>query len=285
MGVPEKVFDYILINLRKQIDNTRNIHFEYTKNENELRKMGRKKNNYLSIENRLCMFLYQMNYGGGLWEAALVFGTNPSYASRDRKHILVEFVSRFDGLWIKQMDREAFENSRKLIGINNAAMSLDGKHFARRRRKKLAPGQYRKEYYGFKHKEAEVENVQNVTNAVGISTLLITKVPGAMNDASASVFVSDKIKQPNSILVDAGYPKYVPAFMPPLGDDHPLAERHKNKRTGLSEHAFGYVAQRWKIVGKKYEKQSDFHSLTIRAAFILQNMLLCFNEGIHKVTK
>ena len=44
LGVPEIIFSYILINMRTKIQVPRNIHFDYSKEENELRVLKKKKN-------------------------------------------------------------------------------------------------------------------------------------------------------------------------------------------------------------------------------------------------
>ena len=282
LGIPEIIFDYILANIHSKIREPRNIHFDFSCKENELRSFQKKKSCYLTVENRLSLFFYQMKTGCDEWEAAFLFGTNATFVSRDLKHILMQFVSRFDKMWIRSMSAEEEQLSQHLIDVENASMCLDGKHFVRRRRINLLEGQHRKEYFGHKHKAPEVENVQVVTNGIGVANMVVTKVPGGMNDSTASGWVLDKFQRPRSILVDAGYPEKASAFIGPYGKDHDLADRHKSKRTGLTEHTFGFLSCRWKIVGLKYQKEASFHSLTIRACFILHNMLLCHFGGIHQ---
>lgn len=63
-------------------------------------------------------------------------------------------------MWIRSMTPEEEALSQHLISVENASMCMDGKHFVRRRRAKLGEGQYRKEYFGHKHKVPEAENVQ-----------------------------------------------------------------------------------------------------------------------------
>ena len=95
-----------------------------------------------------------------------------------------------------------------------------------------------------------------------------------MNDASASVYICNG-DRPRSTLVDNGYPGSRLEFIRCDG-----SEAHKAART-VVERYFGRLKSLWKAVGRKWERGAKWHSLVIRAAFILTNMVITYSAGLN----
>merc|ERR1712154_269795 len=92
-----------------------------------------------------------------------------------------------------------------------------------------------------------------------------------MNDAFASRYICVN-DDPGSTLADDGYPARNNVFVLPDGTDEHARQRVK------VEHYFARYRLLWKIVGNIYHKGSRWHSLTIRAAFILTNMIIIHDD-------
>ena len=75
--------------------------------------------------------------------------------------------------------------------------------------------------------------------------------------------------------MDDGYPAYRLQFV--VCDD---TEEHRSART-VVERYFARLKSLWKIVGNKYCKGARWHSLVIRAAFILTNMVITYAGGLN----
>eukprot|EP01083_Nonionella_stella_P063580 165214_1 len=172
-------------------------------------------------------------------------------------------------------DNEIYAAEGLFDGYQHAYQALDGSHFQRRTSKRLPAGVRRREMFGWKHRWAECQNVQAAVNHFGMATEVLTGVPGAMPDSTASQYIcQDEYYQ--STLVDDGYPAANPIFVPPDGTDS-----HKEHRSVI-ERYFGRLKLLWQIVGSKYCKGFRYHSLCIRAAFILTNMVIYFEGSLNQ---
>ena len=92
-----------------------------------------------------------------------------------------------------------------------------------------------------------------------------------MNDAFASRYICNN-DDAGSTLVDDGYPASNPVFVLPDGSDE-----HTTARC-VVERYFGRLRMLWRMVGCRFPRSARWHSLVIRAAFILTNMVIVF-EG------
>ena len=98
-----------------------------------------------------------------------------------------------------------------------------------------------------------------------------------MQDAAASRMCC-RNDAPQSILVDDTYPDEEERieFIKPHG-----REEHRRARS-VVERYFGQLKRKWKLVGRKFSRDARWHSLAIRAAFILTNMVIVRNGGLNK---
>ena len=149
---------------------------------------------------------------------------------------------------------------------------LDGKHFVRRRSTELRDGTKRSEWYSYKTKQPEAQNVQAKICPFGLACELVTGAPAAMNDAAMSRRVCHN-DNPNEVLVDKGYPVTNPKFVLPDGD------LQASERVQV-ENFFAYLCNSWKLVGATYNGKKELHSIVIRCAFILTNMQICHSGGL-----
>ena len=94
-----------------------------------------------------------------------------------------------------------------------------------------------------------------------------------MSDSAASKYVC-RDDRPNSTLVDATYPPRS-EFIKSDGSPQHAANR------SVVERYFGRLKALWKLVGTKYGRDPRWHSLVIRAAFILTNMVITWNAGLN----
>ena len=151
---------------------------------------------------------------------------------------------------------------------------LDGKHFARRRSTELNDGTKRTEWYSYKHRQPEAQNVQAKICPFGLACEVITDAPAGMNDAA----MSSRVCQNNNdqeVLVDKGYPITNSKFVPPDGDSQ------ASERVTV-ENYFAYLSNNWKLVGGTYKGKKELHSIVIRCAFILTNMKIAYSGGLRQ---
>ena len=128
-----------------------------------------------------------------------------------------------------------------------------------------------------KHNYAKGQNVQAVVNHFGVATQVITRVPGGMSDTSASAYCCQN-DEAGSTLVDAGYPGSDTRIQFIKADGTPT---HARERT-VVERYFARLKSLWKMVSRQYCRGSKWHSLVIRAAFILTNMVIYCGGGLNK---
>lgn len=269
-GIDEPIFDYIVEQLRAPLRKAKNIDFKYTDAENDARVHRTCK---LSLENRLLAFLFRMKDKTTLWHNAFRFGWNVASLSKDFRWIAITFDKTLEPTWIRELNQQEKQASRGLIdGFDNAVYIVDGKHFVRRRSSEISDGTKRTEWYSYKHKNPEGQNVQAKICAFGIACEVITDAPAAMNDASLSgrVCQNDNIQE---TLADKGYPVTNNKFILPNGDDQ------ASQRVEV-ENFFAYLSNTWKLVGTVYNGKKELHSIVIRCAFILTNMQICYNGGL-----
>ena len=272
-GVKETVFDYIKNGLFERIYDARNIYGHFTAAQNAARVQRACK---IDNNNRIINFLRQMRTGQIIWDAAHENGWNIKSASFDFYHVLIHFVDEFESEWIRPLSDDERRAAQGLWpDYPNAYQCLDGSHFHRRRSKTLPEGFRRREMYCYKHKYPEGQNVQCVVTHQGIATQVLTGVPGAMNDRFASRYVCNADWH-QSTLVDDGYPEHNPVFIRP--DD---SDEHSDARS-VVERYLGRLKMLWKMVGSTFCRSARWHSLAIRAAFILTNMVIIIEgEGLN----
>lgn len=102
-GVSEDIFDAVFDRMDDRMYEPRNIHFEYSRLQNQARKRRSCK---ISNQNRLIHFLHQMRTGEILWDAALDHGWNYNSSYLDFYHVLWHFVDKFKDM-IKPMSPAA----------------------------------------------------------------------------------------------------------------------------------------------------------------------------------
>ena len=269
-GIDEPIFDYIVNQLRVPLSKPKNIYFEYTDAENDTRIRRKCK---LSVENRLLAFLFRMKDKTTLWHNAFHFGWNVGSLSKDFQWIAITFDKTLEPIWIKELNQQEKQASKGLIdGYNDAVYIVDGKHFVRRRSKEISDGTKRTEWYSYKHRNPEGQNVQAKISPFGMACEVITDAPAAMNDASLSGRVCQNNDRKET-LADKGYPVTNEKFILPDGEDQ------ASQRVEV-ENFFAYLGRTWKLVGGVYNGKKEFHSIVIRCAFILTNMQICYNGGL-----
>ena len=273
-GLNEDVFDYIVDNLSFNVTEARNVDFKFDPETNYLR---RRRPCKISTVNRIVHFLHTMRTGDIVWDAAKDNQWNSCSASKDFCHVLYHFVKTFNADWIQDMDDHERNVNCRFPGFPTAYQALDGSHFHRRKSKRLPPGIHRRQLHLHKHKCPEGQNVQAVVNHFGVATQVVTGIPGGMSDRAASKYLCT-IDRPGSILVDEGYPGSEER-MQFIKSDSPTT--HANARS-VVERFFGLLKRMWKLVGRQFCRDARWHSLAIRAAFILTNMMKTRNGGLNE---
>ena len=171
-GVNEQTFDYIDNRLNERIYEARNNDGQYTPAQNAQR---RRRPCKVTNTNRILNFLRQMRTGQIIWDSAREYKWNIMSASVDFYHVLLHFVDEFDSEWIRKLTDQEKRDAQGLWPVYPTAyQALDGSHFHRRRSKHLPEGTRRREWYGYKHKYPEVQNVQAVVTKQGIATEVVT---------------------------------------------------------------------------------------------------------------
>ena len=272
-GVCEELFDIMMARMDERISEARNIYGKYTEEENKQRK---KRSCNITNENGFICFLQQMRSGKLIWNSAFEHKWNKSSVNVGFFHVLEHFVDEFDAEVIKKMDDdEILSQLGAFEGYPSAYQCLDGSHFIRRRSVELPEGLRRREMYSYKTKAAEGQNVQAVVNAFGLATEVVTGIPAGMPDSMACDYVCED-DWANSTLVDEGYRVGREEFIVCDGSDE-----HKEARS-VVERYFGRLKLMWRMVGNKYCRAARYHSLVIRAAFILTNMVISYEGGLNK---
>ena len=197
-GVSELLYDHITDGCSHRIKEARNVRFEYTVDENMMR---RRRPCKVDTKNRFVSFLHQMRSGKLISDASLDYNWCKASVSDDFFHVLQKFVETFYADWIHKMSDEEKDNGCYWEEYPSAYQALDGSHFHRRKSKVLPDGVRRREMFLYKHKYAEGQNVQAVVNYFGIATEVVVGIPGGTNDASASIYVCNG-DRPGSTLVD-----------------------------------------------------------------------------------
>eukprot|EP01083_Nonionella_stella_P078345 214364_1 len=264
----ERMFNHIYEHLEERITRPRDIHFERTDAENMQRRRRRCK---VSHRNRLLQFLHDIGEQPKLWTSAYHNGWNPSSLSRDFKHILVHFVLQFNDDWIKPLTPTQRRDAMVYENYPTAYCSWDGSMYRRRMTYILPENMERADWYDHKRKYPESINAQAVATKSNVVTHLLTGVPGRMHDSNTARYLGID-NWPQSTLVDSGY-GVDPRFIGPDG-----SLEHKQQRAHI-EWLFGENKMDWAMVGGVYRRSSSFHSLAIRASFILSNMKKVFGPN------
>eukprot|EP01084_Bolivina_argentea_P242205 406389_1 len=265
----EKMFEYIKNGMGNVITQSRNNKFVYSRQQNLLR---RRRKNKITVENRILEFLHQHGEQTKVWESAFHNGWNPSSVSRDYKHCLIHFVATFNG-WIRPLTDAQKRDCRVYENYPTVFCGIDGSMFQRRITHKLPNHISRRDYYDHKSKYGESQNVQAVATKANITTHLTTGIPGAMCDSNACRYIAVN-EWDRGILSDSGYPQER-RFVRSDG-----TMEHKQERAHI-EHLFHQVKGDWEMVGGVYNRDSKYHSLAIRAAFILNNMKKSFGTNFN----
>ena len=248
--------------------------FKYTPDENYNRKRRPCK---ISTINRILHFIHTMRTGDIVWDAAKDNHWNSHSVSQDFCHVLYHFVKTFDSTWIQDMDDYERGINRNFPGYPTAYQACDGTHFHRRKSATLPPGVHRRQVYLHKHKYPEGQNVQAVVNHFGVATQVATGIPAATSDRQACKYVCTN-DLPGSTLVDGGYPGSDERIQFIKSDN---TRRHADARS-VVERYFGLLKRKWQMVGGQFHRDARWHSLAIRAAFILTNMVITRNGGLNK---
>eukprot|EP00483_Globobulimina_turgida_P001140 UN01142 len=247
------MFEHIFNEMDMDMNLPRNIDFEYSFDENALRKQRKCK---ISNRNRLLEWLHQLGEQPKVWNSAYDNGWNPSSISRDFKHILMYFVRNF-GHYIRPLSDQEKRDSMVYDNYPQVYCSLDGSMFRRRKTYILRDDISRPDYYDHKQKWAESINVQAIATKSNIVTHLLTGVPGRMCDSNASRYIGAD-NWDNSTLVDDGYPADSRFVRPDDSMEHKQARAHV-------EWLFGSTKMNCQMVGGVYRRSSSWHSMVIRA--------------------